>query len=404
MTAMSPPPPPPSQASSLSHQSSAIENGNNNNNSNGTNNHNSSFVKVKCPRSKSQPAFKDTTQINAINSAVVPSVPAAQPAAPLGLNNTNGNSSSSNNHGIYSNLNGIYSAHSTASSNINKFLGNLNYDLLIILTKRFLICFYKYFLVYEANRLTSSPICNFNASSMSTSMISATNGEHPSPSSPTQPAIPNKISPNNTNNNNNNSNSNNNNGNNNNNSSSNSNDTSSSSSSNPESSFYEDQLENELESISSPGPTMSSNGTTGYFKNGKSKQQTNGLSSNSSNNINNTVSNGVNGGVSNGVQSNGGGPAAAPLSAIKSSKSKQNHVSFNINNAIYTSRQETPIPISVLKQQQQQSIQQPSAQTQSMSSLSLQSSLKKNNLADDQPVVGKVKNKSVRIDAKTTIL
>jgi hypothetical protein len=43
------------------------------------------------------------------------------------------------------------------------------------------------------------------------------------------------------------------------------------------------------------------------------------------------------------------------MKSAKNGKNKSgNHVSFNINNAIYTSRQETPIPISVLKQQQQQ--------------------------------------------------
>ena len=219
------------------------------------------FVKVKCPRSKSQPAFKDSSQINAINSQT----------------------------GVYNN--GIYSTNSNTNNNLNKYL------------------------IYEASRLTSSPICNFN-SSTGASMTT----EQPSPTSPTQSAT--KLL---------------------------NNDTSSSSSSNPESSFYEDQLENELESISNPNGNIKS-----CFKNGTHKP--------------------------------------IKQSSVKSNKPKQNHVSFNINNAIYTSRHDTPIPISVLKQQQQQ-----------QGSSPLQSSLKKSSV-DDQPVIGKVKNKSVRIDAKTTIL
>ena len=201
--------------------------------------------------------------------------------------------------------------------------------------------------------MTSSPICNFNASLASSLSMSSTNGtsvpppppssgDHPSPTSPTQPQPPSLPT----------------NGNSNNKliNSTNSNDSSSSSSSsNPESSFYEDQLDNELESM-----------TTTSIRNGKPKQQQNG------------------------------GTATSTAQHVKPAKSKQQHVSFNINNAIYTSRQDTPIPISVLKQQQQQQQQQQGASP-------LQPSLKKTSI-DDQPVVGKVKNKQVRIDAKTTIL
>lgn len=76
-----------------------------------------------------------------------------------------------------------------------------------------------------------------------------------------------------------------------------------------ESSFYEDQLDNELECISAQPTENNTNVTNSVMRNGQ-------------------------------------------LARAPRAKSG-NHVSFNINNAIYTSRQETPIPISVLKQQQQ---------------------------------------------------
>lgn len=100
MTAVSPPPPPPPSLSS------SMQNGAGN----------LGFVKVKCPRSKSQPAFKDSAQLSAINSV-----------AALGFNNNNSKSNSTTTNGdIYSNLNGvngIYSAHTNATnSNINKYL------------------------------------------------------------------------------------------------------------------------------------------------------------------------------------------------------------------------------------------------------------------------------------------
>lgn len=99
---------------------------------------------------------------------------------------------------------------------------------------------------------------------------------------------------------------------------------------------------------------------------------------------------------------------------IQKSKAKvagtNHHVSFNINNAIYTSKQETPIPIpiSILKQTKM------NEQTNSSSSSSnvspLQSSMKKspavhfNSVAEVDTKNSKNASKSVRIDTKTTIL
>jgi len=69
------------------------------------------FVKVKCPRSKSQPAFKDSAQINAIN---------AQALNPT----TNGLY-----NGVGGATNGIYGTHSNTNSNLNKYLGEFRINL-----------------------------------------------------------------------------------------------------------------------------------------------------------------------------------------------------------------------------------------------------------------------------------
>jgi hypothetical protein len=102
--------------------------------------------------------------------------------------------------------------------------------------------------------------------------------------------------------------------------------------SNGESSFYEDQLDNELESFSNHQKNnlinndMLAVNNTALTKKPAIKMQS---PTNSLEKKNHSIS-----------QQTG-----------KSKSSNSNHhVSFNINNAIYTSRQETPIPISVLKQ------------------------------------------------------
>jgi len=117
-----------------------------------------------------------------------------------------------------------------------------------------------------------------------------------------------------------------------------------------ESSFYEDQLDNELESFSNTesknnnnsinNQILSLNNST-FAKKPAIKMQspTNSLEKKS---VNLTKSNQTYTSTS------------IPQQTIATGKNKSNnsnhHVSFNINNAIYTSRQETPIPISVLKQ------------------------------------------------------
>ncbi len=121
-------------------------------------------------------------------------------------------------------------------------------------------------------------------------------------------------------------------------------------SSNAESSFYEDQLDNELECISGSGSRASgvpvkspnSNNTSNIpvqnniysMHSGQTKHDEFMRHHNSQYSTSNTNANGN--------LNNSGKPAKAKSG---------NHVSFNINNAIYTSRQETPIPIAVLKQQ-----------------------------------------------------
>jgi hypothetical protein len=139
-------------------------------------------------------------------------------------------------------------------------------------------------------------------------------------------------------------------------------------SSNAESSFYEDQLDNELECI----PVPPSNNAPAKITTNSSNNNNNGVSNNLQSNgfaQHNQAMNGMNGQAkydefannrgghvqySNSMvnNTNNNNTAAVNGSASKPAKGKSgNHVSFNINNAIYTSRQETPIPISVLKQQ-----------------------------------------------------
>jgi hypothetical protein len=99
-----------------------------------------------------------------------------------------------------------------------------------------------------------------------------------------------------------------------------------------ESSFYEDQLDNELESFDKSSKLLLSNlnNNNGNIKLHNNKKEENKLTNESVN-----------------VKT----PSLKSATRTKSSNSNH-HVSFNINNAIYTSKQETPIPIpiSILKQ------------------------------------------------------
>ena len=120
-------------------------------------------------------------------------------------------------------------------------------------------------------------------------------------------------------------------------------------SSNPESSFYEDQLDNELESFSDStgGLTVRSADISATYNSNANKvvkiisndlDLDHLITSKNSNVLGNAEIN---------AKLNG-------IKSIQNTKTKSgnsnHHVSFNINNAIYTSRQETPIPISILKQ------------------------------------------------------
>ena len=171
----------------------------------------------------------------------------------------------------------------------------------------------------ETNRFTTSPVINLNVNkdlkNTNGSLLSSTNNsittdnEHTCQSSNT---VTNTFV---------------NSGNNNSNSKNNSKDCS-----NTESSFYEDQLDSELECISS---------------------SLNMGTKNAANNNANVNFNGIympNSDYAMKNQALLNNPAASSCSKAYRARSG-NHVSFNINNAIYTSRQETPIPISVLKQQ-----------------------------------------------------
>ena len=120
-------------------------------------------------------------------------------------------------------------------------------------------------------------------------------------------------------------------------------------SSNPESSFYEDQLDNELESFSdsTAGLTVRSAEMSASF--------CNGLNGTNSNRVVKIISNELD--AMEQLTSKSNSDMTAKMNGIKSiqntktkSGNSNHHVSFNINNAIYTSRQETPIPISILKQ------------------------------------------------------
>ncbi len=106
-----------------------------------------------------------------------------------------------------------------------------------------------------------------------------------------------------------------------------------------ESSFYEDQLDNELESFDNSSKLLLSNLNN---NNKLSKKEDNKLTNNSISSYNNSGT---------GLIDNVKTPSLKSSTRTKSSNSNH-HVSFNINNAIYTSKQETPIPIpiSILKQ------------------------------------------------------
>jgi hypothetical protein len=126
---------------------------------------------------------------------------------------------------------------------------------------------------------------------------------------------------------------------------------------NAESSFYEDQLDNELECISGAAATTVT--TAHVNKNQASNSTLNSMPSNVYM-LANAATNGQtkhdefmrNTGTTCQFLGSGVASSSSNLSGSKPAKAKSgNHVSFNINNAIYTSRQETPIPISVLKQQ-----------------------------------------------------
>jgi hypothetical protein len=144
-----------------------------------------------------------------------------------------------------------------------------------------------------------------------------------------------------------------------------------------ESSFYEDQLDNELEGFENSSKALLTNlGNSKFKKDDKppitSKANTIISNSNSNNNNNNNnnenilnnlntnasnycISFSENGSIIN--SSNNSNKSMTPNLKTPNgprtrSSNSNHHVSFNINNAIYTSRQETPvpIPISILKQ------------------------------------------------------
>ena len=112
-------------------------------------------------------------------------------------------------------------------------------------------------------------------------------------------------------------------------------------SSNAESSFYEDQLDNELESFSDSTGCLTVRSTEMHLNNKHFVNSANKIVKiippNNSNDVNTEKSSEIS-------------KQNALKSTQKKSGNSNHHVSFNINNAIYTSRQETPIPISILKQ------------------------------------------------------
>lgn len=144
-------------------------------------------------------------------------------------------------------------------------------------------------------------------------------------------------------------------------------------SSNPESSFYEDQLDNELESFSdSTGITANTAKTTTLTN--KTVKIIDDQSINS-------------GGIKNQLK--------------PKLNSNHHHVSFNINNAIYTSRQETPIPISILKQ----SISNRDCTKSILANTTNSSaSFDHNHNFSNQKAATQLQQKSVRSDSKTTVL
>ena len=180
-------------------------------------------------------------------------------------------------------------------------------------------------------------------------------------------------------------------------------------SSNPESSFYEVQLDNELESFSDSmgGLTVRS-----------AESVTNEISFKNSNK-NKVVKiippvQDLKNDLGKSIDTNN----TAKIIGIKSIQNSRNksgnsnhHVSFNINNAIYTSRQETPIPISILKQSINQSFNNNKSLLCNTNSFE---NFNNNNNNDASKNNGKIStlekdriqsgNKSARSDSKTTIL
>ena len=136
-----------------------------------------------------------------------------------------------------------------------------------------------------------------------------------------------------------------------------------------ESSFYEDQLDNELEGFENSSKALLTNlGNSKFKKDDKppisSKLINSSVITSNSSNANEYVTNNSNQNATNNCISfseNGSitncnksmTPNLKPPNGPRTRSNNSNHhVSFNINNAIYTSRQETPIPIpiSILKQ------------------------------------------------------
>ena len=279
---------------------------------------NTSSLKMRCTRSKSQPAFKEHNF-----SCTLPTSESQKISLILASNNNNSNPLSSN----------------------GKFI--------------------------DQSRLTSSPICNFTAENGPAALLNE--------------------------------------------------------STNAESSFYEDQLDNELESFSTTNISRtfvtSSSYTTVPLKlnpraaNGGTKAVEEAISINA---------------IINAASNNNNNNEKTTMKMMNKGKTSgsNHHVSFNINNAIYTSRQETPIPISILKQNfVQQKVSQTSTPNKSMmetcekpitnslltlstsnTSSPLQSSLKKPSDKDSEANLIKGArslsngSKCVRIDSKTTIL
>ena len=141
-----------------------------------------------------------------------------------------------------------------------------------------------------------------------------------------------------------------------------------------ESSFYEDQLDNELESFSNSSSINNTsaasvqsnggqNGNARIFSSSKLQAST-AVTAKAQEDLKEIINSINTMAMSSAVVNNGAGnnnnnnvvnseslrPATTNLKGSKAKSGNGNHhVSFNINNAIYTSRQETPIPISILK-------------------------------------------------------